>query len=297
MKKIASRLIILYGVICFSLFIFFYSRIHYQEIVISAPWYISNRNYVMALFFPKWEKLNQLNDPQANPSDKTPRWGEVLKTPRFASVGSDFAKDSQASKAREYVRQYVQNSAGIDHKKVESWLLAIIRFTNAGVLKNEEVFAEEPNFQQGVFEQQLQQVLTFIPLREHWRVFKENINLPMFLFCILLGVPQLFVYIVVAIMKRFIRSFKTELFSLRKKELSRFLVLSIFIGIFYTVLGIMSEYETAKLTNFVSGKWFFLQWGLMQGAIAMASSFLGMWSLKVFHNACRKEISLRLRLK
>jgi hypothetical protein len=66
-------------------------------------------------------------------------------------------------------------------------------------------------------------------------------------------------------------------------------------------MGIKDEYEYATMTNFVSGKWTYLQIGF-EGILAFIPAFilafLGLWSLKFIFNIAYTYIKpLVLRIK
>ena len=85
-----------------------------NQIINNAPIYCDNRDYVMALFFPRWDAIQLKYDPT---------WEKVY-IPRFHKFISDnpgfhLYKKSNIPKVltKEYVRRYIENVQGIDYKE------------------------------------------------------------------------------------------------------------------------------------------------------------------------------------
>lgn len=278
--KTVRIVVVVYGLFCLLVTVFILNRVHYGSLVNSSPSYVNNRFYVMSLFFPRWEAITKAYDP-ASFGEKTPKWYDVIKEPRFV-LGGALGKSFQENKAREYIKQYVEDSSGIDHKKVERWLFEIINFVNhkvTGYESFEEVFLGTGLSNQ-VAENHLMQVVSFIPLREQLRIFQEDDSIFLLAFPVLFGLPLLFVQIC-SWGYNLIKGRPLRGISLTRKSSWIFLVVALAVGIYYLISGSMDEYETAKMTAFVSGRWFWLQMGCIYGLVALLGAFLWFWGLTV----------------
>lgn len=303
--KILKWVIVVYGIVLFCLVAFFAHRVYYQNILTSSPYYITNRDYTLALFFEKWEKINQEYDPLWKKGN-TPKWYDIIKEAPF--LGTDpFSKELQKNRAKEYVEQYIKGSVGIDHQKVKDWLLKQIGFIHAGVLAHSygEVFGSVPDkygttMSHDVAEQHLRQVVTFLPFREHWKALSESSWMWGAAFAALFGIPLLLIQIGFWIKAIFQKKYPLSFLCLNTNFLKWLLTFSMLVAIVYFVTAARSEYGTGKMTAFVEGKWFFLKMGMFAGVIAFIVSFLTIWGLKAWGQLFVEQLqvigNLRLRV-
>jgi hypothetical protein len=251
----------------------------------------------MGLFFKRWDEINSTYDPLWH-NDKTPRWYDKVKT-MHVPEGKIF-KEMQEEQAKEYVRQYIKNSMGIDHTKVEAWLVGIIRAVHAGIYSYEEVFgtpAGQYNTWASISMAHLQQVVSLLPIKSHLSIIKKNLNMLLFIFTFLAGIPLLLVQIIMWI-KNLFQKKPLSFIYLSKKTTLTFLYISCAMFIAYFVVFFIGEWNKAASIDFPGGKWYPLQTTVIVSIIAFIFSFLGFWAATIFVKLTKEEVgAIRAFLK
>ena len=166
-------------------------RIYYEDLIINSPIYVNNQDYVMGIFFKEWDEINSTYDPLWK-KENPPRWYKRVNEGAFQIQPIAF----QELEAKEYVRQHVKESMGIDHTKVEAWLLGVIRSVNAGVYTYQEVFgtgSEENNLWTSMHIHHLRQIVSLLPVREHLDILQNKMNWIFLPIPILMGIPLLII--------------------------------------------------------------------------------------------------------
>lgn len=282
--RVVRVLTVVYGLICLIASAYFLHQAHYAKIVQNSPYYVNNRFYVMSIFFPRWEAITKAYDPSAFDT-RTPKWYDVIREESRFAMDGEMGKSMQEARAEEYIRQFVEESAGIDHNRVKDWLLEIVDYINRGIsgYSYENVFLRT-GIENQIAETHLLQVLSFIPIREHWKIFLSEGSLFLLFFPFLFGMPLLIVQLV-HWGYCYVKRKKLITIGLSRKSTLIILLFASIIGTFYFINGAIEEYETAKMTSFVSGNWFWLKMALLYGGVSFAATFVGFWGLMVMKEA------------
>lgn len=288
--SIIRKIALCYGVICLGVTVWLSHRIYQTEISRNATWYESNRNYTMSLFFPKWEDIGQRYDTFWN-ADAEPKWYEQALDPTFQVLDIDWQK----SRGKEYIRKYVKRAAGIDHRKVEAWLNEVIDYAHSNVYSFADVFGQDFSSHSSTWEEaKLRQAISMTPLHSHWYIFKETAWIILLIFPVLMGIP-LFLVQLICWGRDALSHKKSGFLYLTNKSLRWVLLLSAVVSIIFGISVTKAEYETAVATEFVSGKWFFMQMGAFACLASFLFGFLGFWSLKVLKELCGISVKVDLR--
>ncbi|MDP8212126.1 MAG: hypothetical protein P9X22_02395 [Candidatus Zapsychrus exili] len=292
MKRVIRSIIVIYGLVCLLLLFWMGHRGYYDALVNNSPYYNTNRDYTMALFFERWDEINSTYDPYYA-KDNTPKWYDEIKKPLFFVAGSNkLNKSLQKLHAKEYIRQYVKGAVGIDHRKVEAWLLNIVVVVNAGVYTYEEIFlapAKQYDLISSMHMNHLRQVLSFLPITEHLASMKTQLNLSLSVLPVLFGFPLFLIQLVLWI-KNIILKKELSFIMLKRKVVVLFLYASTALAIAYFIYFFKIEWEKAAYTDFVSGKLLPLQVASFTGGISFLFTFLWLWSLTILYKLTKKEV-------
>ena len=295
-KRVIRILIIIYAIACLLFVVRGVYRSYISNLVNNSPFYCNNRDYVMGLFFKKRTQINEEYD-LLQVKDTTPKWYDIVRErPAFLVLGEGLSKDIQIIQAKEYIRQHVKGSVGIDHKRVEEWLVNIVKMTNfeKPLFTYEEVFntpVGKYDSWNSMYEHHLRQIVSFIPFNEMWREFVKDSGIFLSIFPVLFGIPLLLTQIGVFII-RLITKRKHSILGLSKRALKVIFWVSLAIGIFYGARSLINQWSIGKATKFVVSKWEHIKIGLFSLPFAFVISFLGFWSAKVFYTLVSAELRL-----
>ena len=271
---IISKFAIVYLLGALIYVFYFASERQYDALLTNSPAAVSNRESTLGLFFPRWDEINKKYNFIGVGHDDTPRWYKIATDPSFKL----WPEEIQKVRAKEYVRQYIGNAAGIDSRKVERWLLEMIYFVNAKTFTYEDIFGSEESptntLIRSTYEAHLTQAVNFLPLASHWYALQNHISLTLAVYPVLVGLPLFLLQIVIWVFD-LVRKRKPLFLFLTKRSLLIVTWLALVIGTIYFVVGARREYQTEVITKFVMGRWYFIGTGVIEGIVGFFLAFLG----------------------